>query len=331
MGCNCKQRNIPSKKNNQKKSIFFEMNLPKTIYTDILNMPDPMNLGLSIRYYNNTTENLYFKFFVEGTNWSSNSQTLGILNAGNNEYENFDDFTSRSKPAGETQETLHFTLKAYDDAGYTNERYSFSRDTTIIFIKSDDGTWTEDFNDTFETGIDGWAWSWIHEGHVTDNASLAKNGGHKVEGSFALKATINTFFACLGIGDGWRRHIRLYKSYNTPNKNTVYAIINVYVICAEACPIGGTANFCCFKTLDVKADDSHLIRIGNVPTPNCQDQSEYGSADQFPRNKWMRIVVPIPANQSVELRVEVCAHTYSDGGGLEHSVWLDDIKIISRD
>lgn len=131
---------------------------PKTIYTDIVSMPDPMLLGVTIHYYNQSDGTLYMKIYGSGTGWSSNSVQLGSLTTGTNDWYNLDNFLSRSKPASATTETITLTLKGYSDAGYTTEVYSFSRSVTVIFIKSDDGTWTTDDEDNFDDGTTmGWS------------------------------------------------------------------------------------------------------------------------------------------------------------------------------
>ena len=125
--------------------------IPRTIYTDIVAMPDPMLLGITIHYYNHADENLYMKIFIEGPNpWSSNSVALDLLNSGSNSYINLDNFTSRTKPTSATTEVLTLTLRGYSDSEYSTLMYEFSRSLTVVFIKSDDGTWTTDFLNNFD-------------------------------------------------------------------------------------------------------------------------------------------------------------------------------------
>ena len=84
---------------------------PKTIYADIVSMPDPMLLGVTIHYYNHSDGTLYMKIFGSGTGWSSNSVQMGSLTTGNNAYYNLDNFLSRTKPAAATTETITLILK----------------------------------------------------------------------------------------------------------------------------------------------------------------------------------------------------------------------------
>lgn len=304
--------------------IFFEINVPKTIYTDIVGMPANMVLGVTIRYYNSTTQALYFKFFVSGTGWSSNSQELGSLAAGGSAYRNFDDFTSRSTPASETEDTLHFELKAYTDAGYTDEVFSFSRDTTVKFIKSDDGSWTLDEHDTFETDIEGWAQLPEYEGHGADYQEIAISADTYIQGSKSLRVKYHAYY---GDPDPMReRRERIYKSFTTPDRNIVYAIINVRVTAqclVDGCPPPDTRKTQ-LKYLNINYNGgTPLIHLGKT-------YDGYVEADYFPRNKWMRLMVPLPKDSTIELRVVVDVGCYAGGAGCWWHTYLDDIKIISK-
>jgi len=297
--------------------VFFEIDLPKTIYSDVVGMPASMVLGVTIRYYNSTGQALYLKFFVSGTGWSSNSQELGQLAAGGNAYRNFDNFTSRTKPAAETENILHFELKGYTDSGYTNEVYSFSRDTTVKFIKSDDGSWTLDEYDDFETDVEGWAVLWEYQGHGSDACSVARASDQKTHGTYSLKMTAAVYYD----GLGRERRTRVFKSFTTPNRNTVYAILNVRVSAAHG--VSGTLK-CQLKYLQVNRNGTLLIYLGR---PYDQLESDY-----FPRDRWMRIMVPLPKNTTLEVRV-VTDVNYAATSSYTCLVyqWLDDFKIISKD
>lgn len=272
---------------------------PKTVYTDVVGMPDPMLLGVTIHYYNHSASNLYIKIFGTGPSpWSSNSVELGLLNSGEHAYENLDNFLSRTTPASETTEQVTLTLKGYSDAGYSDLVYIFARNVTIIFLKSDDGSWTLNEDDDFDDGTSmGWACKTLTgDQSQTLTCAIATDYVLSVPNSFKIESRIINvsspwFIACylkywefkegsnllLHLGEsetdhgGWgvngngipeERWIRIvvplprnttteiqiiqdamaryntqtnhrrglfcaYKTFTTPDKNYVYAIVNI--------------------------------------------------------------------------------------------------------
>ena len=294
---------------------------PKTVYTDIVNMPDPMLLGLTVHYYNFSDITLYMKLLISGPSpWSSNAQTLGSLGSGLNTYINIDNFTSRSKPSNATTEVLTVTLEAYSDSGYSNLMYTFSRSLTVVFIKSDDGTWTTDYGDNFDEGtIDGWAY-----------AKEVDNGG-----DYALNITTDYILSTpYSLKFGWSLYnsgpnsdyeyrVRVYKSFTTPNKGTVYAIFNIRDYSNDLRPASLAGSF--LKYLQLKSNDTVLVYLGR--------SYDTVQANYIPINKWMRIVVPLPSNTTVELRMILDWYYYNHDDYLNWcyaSLWLDDFKIISK-
>ncbi|MCL6579207.1 MAG: hypothetical protein K6T73_07455, partial [Candidatus Bathyarchaeota archaeon] len=70
----------------------------RTIYRDIANLPDPVKLGLTIRYFNHDDVGLYFQITGSGTGYTFGTVNLGLLASGKNAYINLDEFASRAKP-----------------------------------------------------------------------------------------------------------------------------------------------------------------------------------------------------------------------------------------
>ena len=283
-----------------------EINLevsPKTIYTDIVDLPDPMLLGVTLRYYNHSDSALYMKITVSGANWSSNSQELGSLVSGSNAYYNWDNASSRTKPAAETTETLTFLLEGYSDSGYTTLVYSFSRNVTVIMIKSDDGSWTEDESDDFDDGtVQGWA---VHD-ESGSGAALSLAADYVLSAPYSIKATLPNNISSL--------LTRLYKEFTTPDRATVYAIINVRTTQGWA---GHRA-----KYVKLNEDATVLIHIGRAPD---------GIAEHYiPLNKWMRIVAPLTRASTLEVRIRVFYFAQSTSQTPKACFWLDDFKIISK-
>ena len=284
---------------------------PKTVYSDIVSMPDPMLLGLTIHYYNHSDGALYMKIFGSGTGWSSNSVALGYLGTGANNYYNLDNFLSRAKPAAATTESITLTLKGYSDAGYTTEVYSFSRNVTVIFIKSDDGTWTTDFGDNFDDGtVQGWA--------VVDEyysrPTIAITAGYVLSPAYSLIMQFTDVY----------NHIyfksRLYKSFATPNKENLYAIINLRV--DHACYGGNCATmYHSVALIEIKEDTTVKMQLG---------KSAYLTG--VPDSKWIRLIIPLTKSATVILKIGVVGYRAGGASGdyVRIQTWLDDFKIISK-
>lgn len=284
---------------------------PKTIYNDVVGMPDPVLLGVTIHYYNHSDTNLYMKIFGSGPSpWSSNSVELGLLNSGGSAYINLDNFLSRTKPTSETTEQITLTLRGYSDAGYSTLVYTFARDVTVIFIKSDDGSWTLNEDDDFDDGT-AQGWDVAKEaGHATDTVSKAVVTDYVLSTPYSLKAEQDCKY---GIQ---QRRFRLYKSFTTPDKAQVYAIMNVRATATEI------TNESALKYLEVRRDAVTLIHLGKT-YDSLYVLPKY---TYIPYNTWMRIVVPLPKNVTLEVRIALCLVTHYRKGYL----WLEDFKIVSK-
>jgi len=130
----------------------------RSIYTDLMNLPDPVLLGLTVRIFNYDNVGLYMQVDGYGTGWTFTTNNIGLLGSGADMYSNLDNFGSRAKPGSEVSEQITVRLRAYTDAGYLNLKWTFERIIDMIFIKSDDGSWTGDFYDNFDDGtVMGWA------------------------------------------------------------------------------------------------------------------------------------------------------------------------------
>lgn len=130
----------------------------KTIYSDLVGLPDPVVIGVTVRAFNYDSVGLYMKVDASLAGWSFTETNLGLLGAGANVYVNLDNFGSRAKPGAEITETIALRLRAYTDSGYTDLKWTFQRNLAVIFIKSDDGSWATDLLNDFDDGtVQGWA------------------------------------------------------------------------------------------------------------------------------------------------------------------------------
>lgn len=128
-----------------------------SIYTDLASLPDPVELGLTARIFNYDSVTLYMKMDGSGPGWTFTENNLGSLASGANMYENIDDLGSKAKPASETVESITVRLRAYTDAGYANLKWTYERSIVMVFLKTDDGSWTTSISNNFDDGtVQGW-------------------------------------------------------------------------------------------------------------------------------------------------------------------------------
>jgi len=286
----------------------------RTIYRDIANLPDPTTLGITIRYFNYNDAGLYMQITGSATGYTFTPINLGLLASGANIYKNLDNFASRAKPTvaqlpnGEMSENITLTLKGYTDSGYTNLKWTFNRVVTVIWINSTDAAFTVDELDNFDDGtVQGWAAA--AEYHVESGyPTLAVATNYVLSTPYSLK------MRQLNGATGETRS-RLYKSFTTPNKDKVYAIFD--------CRVTRGHYGARLKYVNFQRDSTALVFLG-------KPYDDVG-ADNFVADKWFRIVVPLPKNTTLELRVIIDEYTdtypYS---AYWQDLYLDDFKIISK-
>jgi len=282
----------------------------RTIYRDIVNLPDPVKLGLTIRYFNHDDVGLYFQITGSGTGYTFGTVNLGLLASGADAYQNLDEFASRAKPSvgdlpnGEKEENITLTLKAYTDSGYSNLKWTYERIVTVHWINSADAAFTVDVLNDFSDGVQGWAIKSISNVYGTPSVAVATD--YVLSTPYSLKATWANQYNMQGAA-------AIYKSFTTPNKDTIFAVADVRVYPY----LGGATYGDHFQSIQITKDGDVLVYLGNVA----------GSGVQVPEAKWMRIVVPLPKNTTLEFRIV----TYGKCSDIcNKNVWLDDFKILSK-
>lgn len=277
---------------------------PRTIYRDIFNLPDPTELGITTRIFNDDTVDLYFKITgSDGAEWTFSTVEIGLIDAGTNVHRTFDEFASRTKPSSELEEKIDIILRAYTDAGYTDLKWEYTRTVTVVWINSDDPLYTVDELDNFDDGtVQGWA--------VVDElgtgASLAVATDYYLSSPYSARVLMPN--------DALYVRTRLYKSFTTSDKPNVFAIIDT----RTAKGIGN--HF--VKYLEVAKDGVTLVFVGRP--------SDAFDTDYVPLDRWLRVVVPLPRNTTLEVRVVY--HYYLSVFPVTPvpRFWMDDFKIISK-
>ena len=313
--------------------IDLKTNLPKTIYTDIVGLANPMLLGVTIRYYNYSDETLYMQIVGGGTYWNNHTVNLGSLGSGNNTYANLDNFLSRAVPAAATNETINLTLNGYSDANYTTLVYTFSRSVTVVFIKSNDGSWATAYNDNFDNAsVMSWVCARIDAYDDSYMANLTTSTDYCISTARSLLSVE------MGATTQHSGHLvngtyiqEAYKTVSLPNNNTIYGIVNMRVGLSFAVGSGGGGSSAAeaLTKIRVNIDNTNqIIQLGYAATSSL--------VDILPRNRWIRIVVPLTTykNTTVKFAVETSIR-YADGGYQSgdptlSAVYIDDFKIISK-
>ena len=286
---------------------------PRTVYREVLNLPDPVKLGLTVRYFNFDGVGLYFQITGQASGYTFGTVDLGLLGSGANAYRNLDEFGERAKPSagefteGEFDEDIKLILKAYTDAGYSDLKWTHERTVTVHWIKSDDPAWTVDVLNDFDDGTaQGWAKT-DEEGYSTQ--VIANDYVLSVPYSYKLNNKSNTYSPA-------DCRTRVYKSFDTPNKSVVFAIVNFRMSYYSGSDMRN-------KYVAVDRNTSRLVFLGR-PYDAVKE-------DYLPKDKWMRTVVPLPKNTTLELGIIVSHLRASPGTANDFAYWWMDIfKIISK-
>jgi len=288
----------------------------RTIYRDIVNLPDPVILGMTIRYFNFDDVTLYFQITGSGTGYSFGTVNLGSLASGANAYINLDNFASRAKPSagslinGELDEQITLTLRAYTDAGYSILKWTFNRVISVKFINSSDPAFTVDIVNNFDDGtVQGWAGT--GSGLDAGFPQVAVATDYVLSVPYSLKMTSDWYIT----GPG-QKNAYLFKSITTPNRNTVYAIVDIRVSELESDTRIGE------KNLRVRNGTTDLIFLGGPYAAS--------TITLIPLNKWMRLIVPLAKNSVIDLRYFLEWHVSAIGVSNFTYVWIDDFKVISK-
>ena len=292
---------------------------PRTIYRDLYQLPDPVLLGITARFYNYDSVQLWFRITGEAAGYTFDTVDLGPLAAGTDAYENLDEFASRLKPGTELEESIKLILRAYTDAGYTALKWTYERTVQVIWIDSSDASYTVDELDDFDDGtVQGWAA--VCEGGFCVGAVEEVVGDFVLSPPFALR---DALWMTLASGVGWYEHRgRSEKAFTTPDRPTVYAVFDVRFSVRWIDSSGNVG----LKYAEIARNGAVLVHLGGIYAGNA--------TDEIPRDKWMRVVVPLPRNVAVTLLVRLCTAWEVTGSGpgkqQYEDIRMDDFKIISK-
>jgi hypothetical protein len=271
-----------------------------------VNLPDPVKLGLTVRIFNYDAVTLYMRVDGYASGWTFTTNDLGAWATGTNASRNLDQFGSRARPSSETTETITVRLRAYTDAGYTILKWTYERTIELVFIKSDDGTWTQDVLNNFDDGtVQGWACA-NEEGNAGGLPDIIVATDYVLSTPYSLRMRQQPAYTTTYPVRG-----RLYKSFATPNHAKVFAIIDFR-------QDGGAANWQKYNI--ISTDGTTIIYLGRA--------HDAVAANYTPRARWIRTVIPLPPNTTVEIRI--VQHFYNASMTNYHYLWMDDFRIISK-
>jgi len=250
-----------------------------SLYTDLVSLADPVYLGLTMRIFNYDDVSLYLRVDGYASGWTFTTTDLGAYGSGGSAYLNIDNFAYRGKPGGALTEDLTIRLRGYTDAGYTNLKWTALRTVTMVFIKSDDGSWTQDVLNNFDDGtLQGWAVVKDWADGLGTTPSVAVQTDYVLSVPYCARA-----YYRMDSSNPGSHGIRLYKSFATPNKNKVYAVIDVR---ARRTRVSGAAGYS--KWYGFRFAGTMIVFLGRP--------IDYVAQDYVPFDKWMRIVIPLTPN-----------------------------------
>ncbi|KKK96083.1 hypothetical protein LCGC14_2666340 [marine sediment metagenome] len=274
----------------------------KTIYADILNLPDPMELGVCVRVFNLDDVGLYMQLAGSHANWTFNTVNFGLRASGTNYYYPKITFGSRVKPTVETTEIIQVTLNAYTDSGYSNLKWTMTRNITVFIVNSVDGSWTLDEDDDFDDGtVQGWA----AQTSPQPPANIGVANDFVLSAPWSLKANNNRPTA-------FDTSLWIYKTFNTPDKDNVLAVADLRFD----------------RALGVQYGFNVQILIDGVLTVYPLPQEPWPTRT-FRLGFWYRFVFPLPRDSTIEIRFRFRGVSNSHPWWLY--LWMDDFKIISKD
>ena len=265
----------------------------RVIYCDIVDLPDPLIMGLGVRVYNLDSVALYMQVEGIGDDWIFTVKSLGLVAGGDSLIDTLTSFGSRSRPSAGTRDTIMITVNAYTDAGYLNLKWSRSRNMSVEYLKSDDGSWSINESSNFDDGtVQGWALDrfpgggWVF-GVAT---SYVLSYPYALRAAFSHTSSINI-------------HERnFYQTFDSPARDRVFAITNLML------------------RGDIAQPSSVYFEVNGVATLACQ----FGPS----QDTWLRMIVPLPpGTDDVVLKV---GWTWWNTVWGNVSFWMDDFKIISK-
>jgi len=282
---------------------------PKTIYGDLVNLPDPVKLSLTVRVFNYDDVGLYMRVDAYKAGWTFSSYDLGLLGSGANMYYSMDRIGQRAKPASATFETITVRLRAYTDAGYTTLKWTFERVIDVVYLNTADGSWTQDMLNNFDDGtVQGWSYTFEY------GCSLG-TGWFKAWTDYVLSPAYSLNLKCVPSGDPTGYSI--WKSVTTPDRENVFAIFDIRLARSN---IGGGEVYGYLKRMEIRKDSDVLLMVGRI--------HDDLSVDYVPNHRWIRVIVKLPRNTTFNIKAFIDGHRVT---GWFAYIWLDDFKIISKD
>jgi len=312
---------------NMKGHIILAVDDPHS-YQDILNMPDPINASFGIQIFNYTAVTLWFRAQGSGsedggTKWTwGSAQSLGSIGAGANAYFALLNLGSRVKPASAVDDNVVITIRAYTDAGYSNEvGDGYQILITYHWIKSDDLTLLD--LDAFDTDASLEGWSLVHEtGNLAPNPTLALNTSYVLSSPNA--AMLNQYFDGSTYTSSRTLRSRIEKAFTVPACTRAYIIANAkfwgYISPATSGP------WVRWTRYEVVVGTESCIIQGILASASAAS----GVLNLY--TNWQRAVCLVPVNATTTILVRIEYQGGTTGGSAQNTyqsrTWFDDLKVV---
>jgi len=261
-----------------------------------------------VRIFNYDSVGLYMRVDAYASGWTFTTNDFGLVASGTDIYRLIDQFGNRAKPAAATTQSITVRLRAYTDAGYTTLKWTFERVVEVVFIKSDDGSWTQDFLNNFDDGtVQGWAVA-AEYGQEGGYPTIAVYTDYVLSPAYSLGWVTASILNVTGAS-------RCYKSFVTPNRNNVFAIFDIRY---------RNLTYWGLKNLRFRTDGASPVTLVFLGRP-----ADVAALNYVTGNRWLRVVVPLPKNTTVV--VQMFAEHYHPTDATRSRIYMDDFRIISKD
>lgn len=292
---------------------------PCIIYRDIVGVPETTYLGLTVRIFNWKDTTLYFSITGSGEGYTFKTVQLGTVDSGKNKYFLLDAFATKPRPApeeleeGEKIETIELILSAYSDEDYTDLVETYTKQVTIHWINSEDPAFNTEVLNNFDDGtVQGWNLEAVSS---KTKVELSVASDYALSAPYSLKARHRYYYYSYPASTT----ARLYKSFTTPDKDEVFAILNIRL---DRMPAEGYDSGYA-KAVEIWCNNTLLMRLGGATTTN---------KDNVPLDRWIQVTVPLPKDQTVVIEIRWSGTHGSYGGTWDqwYILWLENFRIISK-
>ena len=263
-------------------------------------LDDPMPIRFTFKVTNIDDITIYVKSEITGApaNWNIGAdEQHGALGVGVDNYF-LNDNNTRDKPADGASDTINLRITYYSDAGYTVPLTFEDITYDITYVDFTDVRYAVVDDDTFEVGVEGWAWTdEVDLGSATRSTVQSRTG----VASLLLKTNPS------GVGYA-------AKDFTISGGGVAEAYIRIWLwinVVTEQELI-----------IEIITDSGDVSNIRTLPI--AMDSAPQGGAEMF--QQWIVIGAELPVNAVYTVKVRLRGEL--GAGIVDQYVYLDDIRVV---